>query len=70
MGSAKYTIEEAVLYKQSKNLTLVKTLLTSTNTLKKGMQNNNISEIKNVESKMFHRLHITCFKILSPYLLL
>ena len=36
MESAKYTIKEVVqLCKQSKNLTLVKTLVTSTNTLKK-----------------------------------
>ena len=35
--------------KQSKNLTLVKTLATSTNILKKRMQNNDISEIINME---------------------
>ena len=42
MGNAKYTI------KQSKNLTSIKTLVTSTDTLKKRVQNNDFSEIINM----------------------
>ena len=42
-------MESAKQCKQLKNLTLVKTLATSTNTLKKRMQNNDISEIINME---------------------
>ena len=41
--------------KQSKNLTLVKTFITSTNTLKKRMQNIDIFEIINMERQdIFH----------------
>ena len=42
-------MESAKQCKQLKNLTLVKTLATSTNTLKKRMQNIDISEIINME---------------------
>ena len=48
MESAKYNLPLKKQCKQSKNLTLVKTLVTSTNTLKKRVQNNDFSEIINM----------------------
>ena len=56
MESAKYTLKKQC--KHSKNLILVKTLVTSTNTLKKDndiMQNNDISEIQYVQKVKEHR---------------
>ena len=65
MESAKYTIKEAI-----RELDFGEDTCNTNQYTKKRMQNNDISERINMESKIFHWLCITCFKILSPHLLL
>ena len=60
MESAKYTIKEAVQAIQE--LDFGEDICIINHYIKKLMQNNEISEITNMESKIFHRLCITCFR--------
>ena len=70
MESAKYTIKEAVQAIQELDFD-EDTCTINQYIKKKRMQNNDISEMINMETQeIFHWLCITCFKILSPYLLL
>ena len=68
MESEKYTIKEAVQAIQE--LDFGKDTCNINQYIKKRMQNNDISENLIWKGKIFHRLCITYFKILSPHLLL
>ena len=69
MESVQYTIKEAVQAIQE--LDFSEDTCNINQYIKKRMQNNDISEIINMERQdISPTVYITCFKILSPHLLL
>jgi len=68
MGSAKYTIKEAVQAIQE--LDFREDTCKINRYIKKRMLNNGISKIINMERQICHRLFTVYFKILTPQLLL